>query len=265
MKMNEKIALLRRRSGWSQEQLAEWMNVSRQTVSKWESGRATPATEHIVHLSRLFGVTTDHLLLDEQTPPSEPAEEAPVRRITESDTYRFAVRCQIESRRYALACASLPVAPAIFFLACGASELVSEDVSGALCAMGFFFAVIALLLGLSELLCSWLGSNERRLNDGQPCVLNPEALSWAADAWRASQLRLQKRTSAALAVALLAAMAFVLCLGVSMAGGSDFWIGAALGLPCLLLSVAVYLRARAARMDRCYRYLIQKAREATAG
>ena len=57
MKLGQKIAELRKKSGLSQEALAEKMNVSRQAVSKWESN-----IEKIVDLSELFGVTTDYLL-----------------------------------------------------------------------------------------------------------------------------------------------------------------------------------------------------------
>ena len=62
MKLGQKIAELRKKSGLSQEALAEKMNVSRQSVSKWESNQSIPDIEKIVDLSELFGVTTDYLL-----------------------------------------------------------------------------------------------------------------------------------------------------------------------------------------------------------
>lgn len=60
MKLGQKIAELRKKSGLSQEALAEKMNVSRQAVSKWESNQSIPDIEKIVDLSELFGVTTDY-------------------------------------------------------------------------------------------------------------------------------------------------------------------------------------------------------------
>lgn len=62
--LSEKIASLRRREGWSQEELAERLGVSRQSVSKWESGAAQPDIERVVALSDTFGVSTDYLLRD---------------------------------------------------------------------------------------------------------------------------------------------------------------------------------------------------------
>ena len=64
MPLSEKIATLRKRAGLSQEQLSEALGVSRQAVSKWESGGAMPELDKIVQLSRVLGVSTDALLLN---------------------------------------------------------------------------------------------------------------------------------------------------------------------------------------------------------
>ena len=78
MNINEKIYALRRRNGWSQDEFAEKLNVSRQSVSKWESGRALPDSEKILLMSELFSVTTDFLLKDSETLDieSEKSDEA---------------------------------------------------------------------------------------------------------------------------------------------------------------------------------------------
>lgn len=65
MILADKIIRLRKKNGWSQEELAERMNVSRQAVSKWEAAQTTPDLEKILLLGNLFGVTTDYLLKDE--------------------------------------------------------------------------------------------------------------------------------------------------------------------------------------------------------
>lgn len=64
MKLSEKIIFLRKSNGLSQEELAEKLHVSRQTVSRWESGSALPDANNILQISALFGVTTDYLLKD---------------------------------------------------------------------------------------------------------------------------------------------------------------------------------------------------------
>lgn len=71
MTISEKIALCRKALGISQEELAAMLNISRQAVSRWETGAAMPDTEKIIQLSRVFCVSTDYLLLDEMTETAE--------------------------------------------------------------------------------------------------------------------------------------------------------------------------------------------------
>ena len=68
MNISEKIQILRRDREWSQDELAEKLDVSRQSVSKWESGKALPDSEKILAMANLFDVSTDFLLKDEQEP-----------------------------------------------------------------------------------------------------------------------------------------------------------------------------------------------------
>lgn len=70
MKMADKIHALRKEKGLSQEQLAESLGVSRQSVSKWESGQSVPDLDKILPLSKLFAVSTD-FLLDEDAERSQ--------------------------------------------------------------------------------------------------------------------------------------------------------------------------------------------------
>ncbi|MCR5510758.1 MAG: helix-turn-helix domain-containing protein, partial [Lachnospiraceae bacterium] len=64
MILADKIIELRKRAGWSQEELAEKLDVSRQSISKWESAQSVPDMNKIIKLSELFGVSTDYLLKD---------------------------------------------------------------------------------------------------------------------------------------------------------------------------------------------------------
>lgn len=66
MNLSEKIMLLRKKQGWSQEELANRLNISRQSISKWESSQSQPDIDKIILLSQLFQVTTDYLLLDQE-------------------------------------------------------------------------------------------------------------------------------------------------------------------------------------------------------
>ncbi|MFR9216062.1 MAG: helix-turn-helix domain-containing protein [Ruthenibacterium sp.] len=64
MSTAEKIVLLRKKKGISQEELAHELNTSRQAISKWENAQSTPDLDKLVSLSKYFGVSTDYLLKD---------------------------------------------------------------------------------------------------------------------------------------------------------------------------------------------------------
>lgn len=65
MTFGEKLKILRKQNGYSQEVLAELLNVSRQAVSKWESNRGIPEIEKLLQISNMFGVTLDYLLKED--------------------------------------------------------------------------------------------------------------------------------------------------------------------------------------------------------
>lgn len=88
----DKLIQLRKKSGWSQEELAEQMNVTRQAVSKWEGAQAVPDLEKLLRLSQLFGVSTDYLLKDEleTLEPDLAGESLPsMRRVTMEEANAF--------------------------------------------------------------------------------------------------------------------------------------------------------------------------------
>ena len=104
MILAEKIARLRKRNGWSQEELAEKINVSRQAVSKWESAQTVPDLEKILTLGNLFGVTTDYLLKDEMESEEFSGTEIPaVRRLTLAETNEYLALRKTASVRMAAA------------------------------------------------------------------------------------------------------------------------------------------------------------------
>ncbi len=65
MMMADKIILERKKNGWSQEELADRLHVSRQSVSKWEGAQSVPDLNKVIAMADLFGVSTDYLLKDE--------------------------------------------------------------------------------------------------------------------------------------------------------------------------------------------------------
>lgn len=95
MILADKIIELRKKSGWSQEELAEKLGVSRQSISKWEGAQAVPDMNRIILLSSIFGVSTDYLLRDdlELSQPLDPAlsdgADLPLRKVTMAEANEF--------------------------------------------------------------------------------------------------------------------------------------------------------------------------------
>lgn len=85
MDLAERLTALRKRAGLSQGDVAERLNVSRQAVSRWETGFTVPSTDNLSRLGRLYGVTLDELLsYSAPLPPEKPQEEAPAQQPQEA-------------------------------------------------------------------------------------------------------------------------------------------------------------------------------------
>lgn len=117
MILADKIIELRKKSGMSQEELAEKLNVSRQSVSKWESAASIPDLNRILELSRLFGVTTDYLLKDDaESPEYTPDEPARGVCLTLADAQEYVADSVRFGRAVALAVALFVLSPIPFIV-----------------------------------------------------------------------------------------------------------------------------------------------------
>ena len=141
MILADKIIDLRKKQGWSQEELAEHLGVSRQSVSKWESGMSVPDLNKIIAMSELFGVSTDYLLKDElEAPtPSETKgqdETVPARTVTAEEANEYMEAVKHYSKRITLGVALCILSPVLLILLGGIGALglagLSEEIGGVL-------------------------------------------------------------------------------------------------------------------------------------
>ena len=116
----DKLITLRKKAGWSQEELAEKLNVTRQSVSKWEGAQSVPDIDKILQLSCLFGVTTDYLLKDDAAEPEYTEDDtSPLPRVTLAQANDYLAKARANAPKLALAAALCVVSP-IPLLALGA-------------------------------------------------------------------------------------------------------------------------------------------------
>lgn len=131
MILADKIIRLRKKNGWSQEELADKMNVSRQAVSKWEAAQTTPDLEKILQLGNLFGVTTDYLLKDELVDEEflEGVDETPIRKISLAEANDYLEQRKNASVQIAIATLLCIISPILIFLLLAFSECTSIPIT----------------------------------------------------------------------------------------------------------------------------------------
>lgn len=131
MILADKIIRLRKKNGWSQEELADKMNVSRQAVSKWEAAQTTPDLEKILLLGNLFGVTTDYLLKDELVDEEfvEGVDETPIRKISLAEANDYLEQRKNASVQIAIATLLCIISPILIFLLLAFSECTSIPIT----------------------------------------------------------------------------------------------------------------------------------------
>ncbi len=120
MILADKIIELRKKAGYSQEELAEKMGVSRQSVSKWEGALSIPDLDKILLLSEIFGVSTDYLLKDEMgdemISPKEEISESTFRKVSMEEANAFIKVKDETAPMVALGVAMCILSPVIMFL-----------------------------------------------------------------------------------------------------------------------------------------------------
>lgn len=169
MILADKIILMRKQQGWSQEQLAEQLGVSRQSVSKWESGTSIPDLDKILKLSDIFGVPTDYLLKDdiEQLPKTATADTATSYDfddsvlVTVEDANTYMSLCEKLAKFIALGVTLCILCPVPLILLGGLSDISStfpltEDAAG---GIGVAILLLIVAIGVAILIVCGMQTN----------------------------------------------------------------------------------------------------------
>lgn len=145
MILADKIIDLRKKNGWSQEELAEKLGVSRQAVSKWESAQAIPDLGRVLAMADLFSVTTDYLLRDENEAPTpatmeDSVPDSSVRRVSMEEASAFLALCRKQAPTRALAVSLCVLSPIPLLM------ILSRTGEGPAAGVGSIIGVVILLL-----------------------------------------------------------------------------------------------------------------------
>ena len=166
MILADKIISLRKRAGWSQEELAQQLNVTRQAVSKWEGAQSVPDMDKILQMSRIFGVTTDFLLKDElEEEQSVPAEEsAPaLRRVTMGEASQYLAIRREAAPKMALATLLCVLSPVTLMFLAALSEIQRFGIS-ANAAAGVGLCVLLTLVAIAVVMFLGCGAKAKEFS-----------------------------------------------------------------------------------------------------
>lgn len=173
MILADKIVSLRKKAGWSQEDLAEKLGVTRQSVSKWEGAQSVPDMDKVVMMSRLFGVSTDFLLKDEleEEAPCAAAQDddTPLRRVSLTQASAYLALRKAAAPKIAVATALCIISPVTLILLAGMSEVQRFHISeNAASGIGLCVLLALVALAVSIFLRTGAEAKEYRFLEEEP-------------------------------------------------------------------------------------------------
>lgn len=258
MILADKIIKLRKQRGWSQEQLAEMLNVSRQSVSKWEGGLSIPDLDKIIKMSSLFGVSTDYLLKDEVEeiqPATTEKGGADGLVISMEEAAKFMEIKEKLSSKTALAVAMFILCPVPLILLGALSEGVkmgiTEDMAGGL-GMAILLVMVAIgvvITILNEMQLSkyeYIGKEEFTLEYGVKGIVERKMEDYA------QSHRISIAGGVALCITAVVPMMLAVALSVS-----DFVMACMVCVLLTLIAIATYLMVRSSNINDSYLRLLQ--------
>lgn len=244
MILADKIIDLRKKSGMSQEELAERLGVSRQSISKWESAQSIPDLNRILDMGKVFGVSTDYLLKDEietaqYTNGEEPAEHKVRVSLEEANSYLDAL--QRQGKMTALGVLLCILSPVILIFLGGMSEFplwglsVSERT-----ASGIGITVLILFVLAAVMLFIFGGNDLRRFEHlkGGEIELEYGVSGVIAEKREAYQNRLTMFIAIAVALCVISPLPLILA---GVFGADELTLTALTCLLLILVAVGVYI------------------------
>lgn len=258
MILGEKIMELRKRSGWSQEELAGKLNVSRQSVSKWESAMSVPELDKILQLSEIFEVSTDYLLKDDKEEDYVPGnpETMALRKVTMEEAQEFIQARKEASLRIPAGVAGCILSPAPLLLLEAMAEAgrltVSEDLA---CGIGMALLLVMVAASVGSLIIygtrlgkyEWLEKEDFELAYGIAGMVRERSEAEAGP--------FVKKVAAGVALCIVGAVPLFLS---SMTGENDLAMTVGLVLLLFFVAAGVFLLVNAGLKKGAYDQLLQE-------
>lgn len=257
MILADKILSLRKSSGWSQEELAEKMRVSRQSISKWESAAAIPDINRILELARIFGVTTDYLLKDdlETTVYSEADDTENYPCVSLQEMNAFLQGKAVHGKQVALGVALCILSPVLLILLSALSEegiAMTENLSiglgiALLLLMVSGAVAIFIISGAKMKPFAYLENSDFELEYGLPGILKEKR--------QAFEKIYVRNTVVGVVLCILCTLPLIVA---ALFEASDLMISFLIVLLLIIVTVAVYLLITVGTIKGSYDQLLRE-------
>lgn len=244
MILADKIINLRKKNGWSQEELAHKLGVSRQSVSKYEGAQAVPDLDKILKLSQIFGVTTDYLIKDEMeeeiyTGEDSYEEDKPQYKVTMEMASDFLQIIKEAAKRIAFATWLCVISPICLIVLGAASEVeafgIGEDFAG-----GVGMCVMFILVGIAVAIFVCTDMKQKKFEFLETKCFETEYGVTGMVKERKEQFHERYVRYNVIGVTLCIFSVIPLFGGIAIFGDRDFPIVCMVGIMLFLISCGVY-------------------------
>lgn len=259
MRLSEKIMDLRKRSGWSQEELAERLGISRQSVSKWETGESIPDIDKIIRMSELWNVSTDYLLKDDDSGDQEQKTRQSRRQVSREEAEDFLALSREAAPRIATGVLLCILSPVCLMLLAVLSEknpvfgnaLIPENV-----VAGIGVTVLLVLVAIAVALFITAGMRLSKYEYmEQECLELPEDMTYRI-AGEKESFDGTFRYSIAIGV-VLCIVGVIPLVVISIFTENDFFMIVGVCMLLILVAVGVFVLVHAGMIHDSYDKLLQ--------
>ncbi len=240
MILADKILALHKNTGWSQEELAEKLNVSRQSISKWESAASIPDINKILEMARLFEVTTDYLLKDDIKEAVYSDVDAPGHfpRISVQEANEFLDSRATYGRRIGFGAMLCILSPVLLILLAGIAapnNSLSMDAASGIGVVALFLMIAA---GVAIFITNGIAMKRFEFFEKGEFELDYGVVGIVKEKRKAFEGRFTRNIVIGVMLCILCAVPLIVA-GVS--GASETVYSALAGLLLAIISSAVYL------------------------
>ena len=259
----DKLIEERKRNGWSQEELADKLQVSRQSVSKWESAQSIPDINRILQLADLFGVSTDYLLKDTQTRPGENGEIVEsveglldVRKVSMEEANQYLSFREKFASLVAMAVSLCVLSPVVLIILAGFSEDGVFGVSENLAA-GVGVITLLLMVAVAVYIFIRYGMAEQKYDYLEKSAIDTEY--GVAGMVREKKNAYQEVYSKGIAIGVIMCVLSVIPLLISaFISAPDYIVCSMVGVLLTIIAIAVHIFVRVGMIQGSFDRLLEE-------